>query len=404
MSSSTTTGIRSAKWVALAVALLAATLSGNSQAVAADQLGIDYTLAPPSGPKGPPAQRELDLYVPDGVTKKDRRPIVVWVHGGGWALGDKSNRIEDKVALFTGAGYLFASVNYRLSPDERPPAFDPGRVMFPDHPNDVGEAIGWLDRNAARYGGDPKRMVLLGHSAGAHLVALVSTDPRYAERHGVEQWQIAGAVSLDTDAFDIEANANPARAPGNPGIFWNAFGTPAEAAASDSWTRGSPLHFAGPRDPRMLLVTGGNPRRQEDNRTMATALGQDPSDVFVTPYDHEGMNLAVGSDDDPAGETSAIMSFYSKALAAAKDPRARLRRRPPRVVRTGSRTARVRFKLASNVRGATFKCRLGSGTLKRCSSSRRFVLPPGKHTFRYRAIAPTGRPGPVRAFRFRIES
>jgi poly(3-hydroxybutyrate) depolymerase len=75
--------------------------------------------------------------------------------------------------------------------------------MFPDHPDDVGEAVGWLDRNAVAYGLDPDRIFLMGHSAGAHLASLVSTDPSYVRRHGVDPRQMTGTVTLDTGAFDV---------------------------------------------------------------------------------------------------------------------------------------------------------------------------------------------------------
>ena len=70
--------------------------------------GIDYDLDG-SGGSVPPSLNQLDLYSPDGVTAVDSRPVVVYVHGGGWRVGDKSNKIAKKVALFTGAGYLLAS-------------------------------------------------------------------------------------------------------------------------------------------------------------------------------------------------------------------------------------------------------------------------------------------------------
>jgi acetyl esterase/lipase len=82
------------------------------------------------------AHNQLDLYAPRVAR---RRPIVVYVHGGGWMEGDKRDGIRRKARLFTGAGYVFASVNYRLSsPAPESGELDPGRVKFPDHPHDVG--------------------------------------------------------------------------------------------------------------------------------------------------------------------------------------------------------------------------------------------------------------------------
>jgi acetyl esterase/lipase len=103
--------------------------------------------------------------------------------------------VGHKARLFTRAGYLFASVNYRLSPAiDGPPAAD--RVRFPDQPHDVGEALGWLRRNVRAYGGAPNRLVLVGHSAGAHLASLAGVDPAYAAVRGVPAAAVRGVVSL----------------------------------------------------------------------------------------------------------------------------------------------------------------------------------------------------------------
>ena len=139
---------------------------------------------------------------------------------------------------------MFASVNYRLSP--LAPAtgpFDPERVRFPDHPHDVGEAIGWLYRHVARYGGDPTRIVLIGHSSGAHLASLVGVAPRYVRAYGVPRARILGVVSLDTAAYDVTGLADPLRNEGARGV-WSVFGTPEENAAGGSGPR--PRHCASP--------------------------------------------------------------------------------------------------------------------------------------------------------------
>jgi acetyl esterase/lipase len=116
--------------------------------------------------------------------------------------------------------------------------------MFPDHPDDVGEAVGWLDRNAVAYGLDPDRIFLMGHSAGAHLASLVSTDPSYVRRYGVDPRQMTGTVTLDTGAFDVARAVGGGDSSEASLLFMNAFGTPAENAATDSWRLGegaSPL-------------------------------------------------------------------------------------------------------------------------------------------------------------------
>lgn len=345
----------------------------------------------------------LDLFTPDGVTAEDSRPVVVYVHGGGWRIGDKKNSILDKVNLFTGAGYVFASVNYRLSPSGGDPASpDPARIRFPAHPHDVGEAIGWLDRHIGEYGGDPSRIVLIGHSAGAQIVSLVATDPSYVKAYGVEPWQLIGAVSLDTDAFDIAQQATQTGNDQNRDLVWNAFATPAENAATKAWLEASATHWASPDDSELLLVTSANPRRLGQNRIMAEALGQDPAGIFVAPYDHEGINDAVGGPNDTANETGAVTGFIARAIAEAAPPKVRLADHPPKRVRADGKRADVRFKFSSKADGATFECHLDKAKFKRCKSPRKLSVEPGSHTFGVRAVSDRGQPGKPKEFRFRV--
>lgn len=374
-------------------------LTASEAGAATSHLDLSYDIDSPAAGSA----NLLDLYAPDGITAKDSRPVVVYVHGGGWRIGDKKNSIQDKVNLFTGAGYAFASVNYRLSPAGGDPANpDPARIKFPAHPHDVGEAIGWLNRNVGEYGGDPSRIILIGHSAGAQIVSLVATDPSYVTDYGVEPWQVIGAISLDTDAFDITQQATQMDNAQNRDLVWNAFGTPAENARTSSWFEASATRWASPDDSELLLVTSANPRRLSQNRIMAEALGQDPAGIFVAPYDHEGINDAVGSPDDPAGETGAVTGFIARMIAAAAPPKLRLEDHPPERVRAAGKRAEIRFSFSSKTNGATFECRLDGAKFKRCKSPRKLSVEPGSHTFRVRAVSDRGRPGLTKVFRFRV--
>jgi acetyl esterase/lipase len=384
---------------ALAACALAGALATAEAAGAISQLDVSYDLGTPVSP---PSRNSLDVYRPDGSSPADARPVVVYVHGGGWMRGDKRNRITDKVNLFTGAGYVFVSLNYRLSPDPPDTSYPPDRIRFPAHPDDVGEAIGWIDRNVAAYGGDPTRILLIGHSAGAHLVSLVSTDPRYVTRHGVEPWQLIGTVALDGDAYDVAdriSEVGPASAP----TFLSAFATPEENALDGTWATASPELWADPSDPDHLIVTqAAAPGRIADAEELAVALGMDPTtSVFRAPYDHAGINAAVGG-DDPAGETAAILDFYARVLGNAEKPRARFRAKPGKRVRAQGRRAKVRFRFGSNVAGSKFECRLDGKRYRSCRSPRVIRVERGRHTFRVRAVSPSGRTGPAASFRFRV--
>ncbi|MBL0174381.1 MAG: alpha/beta hydrolase [Ignavibacteria bacterium] len=128
-----------------------------------------------------PKLLRLDVYVPTGATHS--LPTVMYVHGGYWNVGDKS-AVGVKPALFTSKGYVFVSVNYRLSPDP-PDTAAVDAVRHPTHARDVAKAIRTLYDNARQFHGDTSRFLLIGHSAGAHLVDIVSTNPRFLEEAGL---------------------------------------------------------------------------------------------------------------------------------------------------------------------------------------------------------------------------
>ncbi len=131
----------------------------------------------------------LDVFAPAGAAKA---PVVVWVHGGGWMRGSKEE-VDHKPKAFVEKGYVFVPVNYRFVP----------HVRMEEIVRDVAKATGWVHANIARYGGDPERIFLMGHSAGAQLAALLCTDTRYIEAEGVPREHIRGCVPLDGDTYDV---------------------------------------------------------------------------------------------------------------------------------------------------------------------------------------------------------
>jgi arylformamidase len=380
-------------------ALLLATLAFPAPASAAytRHLDLSYDLG---SPPAVAAQNQLDLYSPAGA-RRGSRAVVVWVHVGGWQQGDKRNQIRRKVDLFTGRGYVFVSVNYRLSGVAPPTGpLDPNRVKFPDHPHDVGEAIGWLERNVARYGGDPTRIVLMGHSAGAHLVSLVGTDPRYLRAYGVSPRQILGVVSLDTAAYDVVRLGDPARNEGARGA-WSVFGTPEENAATGAWAAASPLRWADPGDPPFLLVIQEKAKRARQNQSqrMARALGLASDALLAVPLNHAGINRTLGATPDPNTETLHVTRFVRDAIAAAR-PVASIRKHPRRRLRTAGRSVRVAFSFRVARTYLRLQCRRDGGRFATCRSRLAYRVAPGKHTLAVRALAPDGTPGPADTFRF----
>lgn len=195
--------------LALAVACTSAGTAASATSVLTTAAGTDGA-ASAAGSCAEPGLRTTVAYrriagVPRNATSLDLHapadacdaPVVVWVHGGGYHHGDKANGMRDKVALFNRQGWILVSVNYRLTR-----VGDPSSAHYPDHYEDVAAALGWVEDNIADYGGDAGRVALLGHSAGADIVANVAAEPTYLADQGASADLIGCLAPLDTAGFD----------------------------------------------------------------------------------------------------------------------------------------------------------------------------------------------------------
>lgn len=135
------------------------------------------------------ARHTLDVYSPADAKN---RPIVFWIHGGGWKRGDKSS-VGKKPHGFVEKGFVFVAANYRFVPD----------VTAKEMTGDVARALRWVHEHAKEFGGDPNAIVVMGHSAGAQLAALVCTDDRYLKAEKVPLSALKGCVPVDCSFYDI---------------------------------------------------------------------------------------------------------------------------------------------------------------------------------------------------------
>lgn len=133
--------------------------------------------------------QSLDVY---WQNKQQKLPVIIYVHGGGWAFGDKAE-IHRKPDYFLSQGIAVVSMNYRLRWDYR---------IF-DQAEDVASVVVWIKNNAETYGLDAGKIILMGHAAGAHLVSLVATNPNYLKAAGLSLRDITSVVAIDTASFDI---------------------------------------------------------------------------------------------------------------------------------------------------------------------------------------------------------
>lgn len=257
----------------------------------------------------PQSLLSLDLYEPTRRASCGPAPLVVYVHGGGFRIGDKGNKITDKVNLFTGEGWAFASVNYRLS--TTPPPGEPP-VRYPTHEHDVAAAVDWIRDHAGTYDVDPGRIALMGHSSGAFIASLVSTDLSFLRAAGVDPTNVRATVSLDTE-YDIPAQISQG---GNQeALYRNAFGDDPAV-----WRAGSPINHTASGQPRppFLVFTRGAGRRVEGSQAFVDRLraGRTAARLIdVTPLDHEQVNAAVGQPGDTA-VTPELMGFLRAELSA----------------------------------------------------------------------------------------
>lgn len=256
-----------------------------------------------------PLQR-LDVYGFRRGDGCDPVPVVMWVHGGGWRAGDKRNE-PTKVELFNDLGYVFVSVNYRLSA----PAGDPNRPIHPTHADDVGAAVAWVEDNIDRYGGDGTNIELLGHSAGGHLVSLVGVDPHYIKQAGGDANAVTCVISNDTEGYDLVERA--AQGGSSERLVTNAFG-----ADDSAYADASPINHVGDRDepPDFLVITRGLPRRVAAAQAFADAADNAGASVDVhraVGLSHGDVNRLLGSPGDTE-ITPLVTEFTQECLERAR--------------------------------------------------------------------------------------
>lgn len=249
---------------------------------------------------GSDALQKLDYWRP----KTPGSPLVIFVHGGGWKRGDKSMSVGDKCSHYLQQGYAFASVNYRLVPS----------CTVEEQAADVAHAIAFLVRRAEPLGFDGKRVALMGHSAGAHLVALVGTDLSYLKQAELSPKALRGVIPLDGAAYDV------ARQIAEGGDFMHdtylqAFGTEPERQAKLSPTK----QAAAPNAPAFLILHVQRVDGTAQSIALGEALRKAGTPAEVKGFAGQGLkghmeiNRDLGKPDYPA--TPVVDAWLKKVLA-----------------------------------------------------------------------------------------
>ena len=246
----------------------------------------------------------LDVYAPENARDL---PVVFWIHGGGWQAGDKMS-VHAKPKAFVDKGYVFVSTNYRLLPN----------VDMETIVRDVAKSIRWVHDHIAEYGGDPKRLVVMGHSAGAQLAALICTDDRYLKAEGLTLAIIKGCVPVDGDTYDvplmIETGAARRKALGQPNPKFGHY----EKFGSDPVKHrdfSAVNHVARDKGipPFLLLYVADHP----DTSAQAKRLGSVLNEAGISAKlfgakdtEHSKINENLGLPDDPS--TKAMFEFVGE--------------------------------------------------------------------------------------------
>lgn len=204
-----------------------------------------------------------------------KAPLVIFVHGGGWSKGSKDNATgRYKADHYTRQGYAFASINYRLVPG----------ATVEQQAADIATALKTLHDRADRLGVDRSRIVLMGHSAGAHLVALVGTDERYLRGVGLSFANVAGVIPIDGAAYDV-----PAQMVDGPKMmhdtYQQAFGNDPVRQRALSPT----LHGAAPNAASFLIPHVQRADGIRQSEALAAALRSGGSQVQLASIPGDGL-------------------------------------------------------------------------------------------------------------------
>jgi acetyl esterase/lipase len=284
-----------------AISLLSACSSIDYVNVRAEK---DHILATRDVAYGEGLRRKIDVYRPEGVA---RAPTVVFFYGGGWTNGDRRD-YEFTGAALASKGILAMVPDYRVYPE----------VGFPGFLEDAAAAAAWAKRHAAEYGGDPDRIYLMGHSAGAYIAVMLSLDPQWLQTAGMDpRKDIAGTIGM-AGPYDF--------LPLRSDTLKKIFGPEA------SWDKTQPINFVAKGSPPLLLFHGGLDLTvwQRNSENLAAKVKAVGGDVTLITYPWLGHIFLMGSISQPfrffAPTLDEIVKFVDQTEPASAPRTAELQR------------------------------------------------------------------------------
>ena len=280
-----------ALWLWVAVTTVPAT--GSSRIV--ERKDLSYY----EGSDAHPSKHKLDLYLPSG---SEGHPVLVFVHGGSWRRGDKDAYGGAYGAMgrsLAAEGVAVAVINYRLTPE----------VRHPEHARDVARAVSWVHGHASRYGWNPGKIVLVGHSAGAHLCSLTALDEVYLKEHGRTP-DVIGAVVAVSGVYDLTRTGVTGQL-----LYQDVFGTRNEqlqAASPALRVRSKPAPFL------LLYADQDYPTADYQTRRLESALtkwGGTVRSLEIADRNHVNIIAGLGRKGDPVREE--ILRFLKELFQSS---------------------------------------------------------------------------------------
>lgn len=235
---------------------------------------------------GSDPRQVLDVYVPAAAASAEPRPVVAFFYGGSWQNGDRGNYLFVAQAL-TSRGYVAVLPDYRTYPE----------TAFPGFVNDAAAAARWTRDHAHEFGGDPSRLFVMGHSAGAHLAALIATDPRYLGAQSMSKADLRGVIGL-AGPYDF--------LPITDRTLFDVF--PAKTRAESQ-----PINYVTGHEPPMFLAAGTDDTVVDPGNTdrLAATLRKHGDSVEVKHYDGFGHVRIVSALALPLRGRSTVLADVS---------------------------------------------------------------------------------------------
>jgi acetyl esterase/lipase len=236
----------------------------------------------------------LDVYAPNAASLA---PVVVFFHGGGWETGAKEDDRFVAGALVR-RGLVAITLNYGLYPD----------ALYPAFLQDAAKAVAWAKAHVARYGGDPNRIVLCGHSAGAYIAAMLSLNRRWLNNENLDpRRDIAAWIGL-AGAYDF--------LPLRSTVLKAIFGPP------EDWFQTQPIAHATGEGPPALLATGRHDKIVDPGDTMrlarrVRAAGGEAEVIIYSKLSHKSILAAFAR---PLSFLSPVVSDISDFVAEFAQP------------------------------------------------------------------------------------